>query len=97
MARLKRRLDESLNFDLEFGLMARAAGIVLAHTSGLPRRSDGEPVFRSGWHTNAKALCARAMAGFDTQTAGALPAPCAEHFSRSAAVHFSGSMPRINK
>ena len=97
MARLKRRLDESLNFDLDFGLMARAAEIVLEHTSGLPRRSDGEPVFRSGWHTNAKALCARAMAGLDTQSAGALPAPCSEHFSRSAAVHFSGSKPRINK
>ena len=56
MSRLKRRLDESLNFDLDFGLMARAAEIVLEHTSRLPRKSNGDPVFRSGWHTNAKAL-----------------------------------------
>lgn len=55
LRRLKGHIDRALNFDEELDLngLRKAAEIVAEHTVVM----DGR-VFKSGWHTNAKAHCA---------------------------------------
>lgn len=57
LARLKRRLDESLDFQLDLLAFRKAAAIVLDHTRAVRQRKPGigsVDVWVSGWHTNAK-------------------------------------------
>ena len=68
MARLKRRIDASLTFELDVELLAKAAKIVSAHTRAM-RTAGGKQVVRSGWHTNGKAACERAVSSLDTADA----------------------------
>jgi integrase len=62
LARLKRRLDASLTFQLDVHALRKAAAIVLEHTRWLeaPRFTSGlASHWVSGWHTNARARADR--------------------------------------
>lgn len=65
MARLKRRLDESLTFQIDIQHLGKAASIVLSHTREV-RLPNGSKAVQSGWHTNAKAACERALAELES-------------------------------
>jgi integrase len=62
LARLKRRLDASLTFQLDIKALRKAAAIVLEHTRWVeaPRFTSGlASHWVSGWHTNARARAQR--------------------------------------
>jgi integrase len=62
LARLKRRLDASLTFQLDVPALRKAAAIVLEHTRWVeaPRFTSGlASHWVSGWHTNARARAER--------------------------------------
>jgi len=61
LARLKRRLDSSLTFQLDVYALRKAAAIVLDNTQWVEPRSNFSLVSHwiSGWHTNARARADR--------------------------------------
>lgn len=59
MSRLKGHIDRTLTFDLDFAGLRSAAEIVRKNV--IAERSGTEIVFRSGWHTNAKAYGAQML------------------------------------
>ncbi len=61
LARLKRRLDVSLTFQLDVRALRKAAAIVLDNTRWVEPRSNSDLVshWTSGWHTNARARADR--------------------------------------
>ena len=52
MTRLKGHIDRTLDFDLDYRGLTCAAEIVRQHTT--VTKDGDKPVFKSGWHTNAK-------------------------------------------
>lgn len=62
LARLKRRLDASLTFQLDVHALRKAAAIVLEHTRWVEARRPTSGLgshWVSGWHTNARARADR--------------------------------------
>ncbi|WP_418319062.1 tyrosine-type recombinase/integrase [Piscinibacter sakaiensis] len=60
MSRLKGHIDRTLDFDLDYPGLACAAEIVQQNTT--VTLEAGRPVFKSGWHTNAKAYTEKMLA-----------------------------------
>jgi integrase len=69
MTRLKGHIDKTLDFDLDYKGLTCAAEIVRAHTT--VAKEAGKPVFKSGWHTNAKQVTEDMVARLKTCRSGA--------------------------